>query len=43
MRMALQRARYEATRAERRYRAVDAQNRLVARNLERGVLDARLV
>src|SRR5262249_35252251 len=34
-RMALERARYEATRAERRYRAVDAENRLVARGLER--------
>ena len=33
--MALERARYEATRAERRYRAVDAENRLVARGLER--------
>jgi hypothetical protein len=34
-RMALERAGYEATRAERRYRAVDAENRLVARGLER--------
>jgi excisionase family DNA binding protein len=34
-RMAVERARYEATRAERRYRAVDAENRLVARGLER--------
>jgi DNA invertase Pin-like site-specific DNA recombinase len=34
-RLALERARYEATRAERRYRAVDAENRLVARGLER--------
>jgi hypothetical protein len=33
--MVLERARYEATRAERRYRAVDAENRLVARGLER--------
>jgi hypothetical protein len=33
--MALERARYEAARAERRYRAVDAENRLVARGLER--------
>src|SRR6266540_7539944 len=31
----VERARYEATRAERRYRAVDAENRLVARGLER--------
>lgn len=30
----LERARYEAQRAERRYRAVDAENRLVARGLE---------
>jgi hypothetical protein len=30
----VQRARYEATRAERRYLAVDAENRLVARGLE---------
>jgi len=29
-----ERARYEAQRAERRYRAVDAENRLVARGLE---------
>jgi DNA invertase Pin-like site-specific DNA recombinase len=34
-RMVVERARYEATRAERRYRAVDAENRLVARGLER--------
>jgi DNA invertase Pin-like site-specific DNA recombinase len=34
-RMAGERARYEATRAERRYRSVDAENRLVARGLER--------
>jgi DNA invertase Pin-like site-specific DNA recombinase len=34
-RLAVERARYEATRAERRYRAVDAENRLVARGLER--------
>ena len=33
--MGVERARYEATRAERRYRAVDAENRLVARGLER--------
>ena len=33
-RLALERARYEAQRAERRYRAVDPQNRLVARGLE---------
>jgi excisionase family DNA binding protein len=33
--MAVERARYNATRAERRYRAVDAENRLVARGLER--------
>ena len=30
----LEQARYEATRAERRYRAVDPENRLVARGLE---------
>ena len=30
----VQRARYDATRAERRYLAVDAENRLVARGLE---------
>lgn len=30
----VERARYEAQRAERRYRAVDAENRLVARGLE---------
>jgi len=34
-RLAVERSRYEATRAERRYRAVDAENRLVARGLER--------
>jgi len=33
-RLALERARYEAQRAERRYRAVDPENRLVARGLE---------
>jgi DNA invertase Pin-like site-specific DNA recombinase/predicted DNA-binding transcriptional regulator AlpA len=33
-RMALERAEYEAARAERRYRAVDPDNRLVARGLE---------
>jgi DNA invertase Pin-like site-specific DNA recombinase len=33
-RMAVERAQFEATRAERRYRAVDAENRLVARGLE---------
>jgi excisionase family DNA binding protein len=33
-RMAVERASYEAQRAERRYRAVDAENRLVARGLE---------
>src|SRR5580693_1623462 len=33
-RLARERARYEAQRAERRYRAVDAENRLVARGLE---------
>jgi DNA invertase Pin-like site-specific DNA recombinase len=31
----VERARYEAARAERRYRAVDPENRLVARGLER--------
>src|SRR5262249_34671613 len=31
----LERARYEAEEAERRYRAVDPENRLVARSLER--------
>jgi DNA invertase Pin-like site-specific DNA recombinase len=31
----LERARYESQEAERRYRAVDPENRLVARNLER--------
>lgn len=31
----LERARYEAQRAERQYRAVEPENRLVARNLER--------
>ena len=34
-RLAAERARYEAQRAERRYRAVDPENRLVARGLER--------
>lgn len=34
-RLGVERARYEATRAERRYRVVDAENRLVARGLER--------
>lgn len=34
-RLAVERACYEAQRAERRYRAVDAENRLVARGLER--------
>jgi DNA invertase Pin-like site-specific DNA recombinase len=33
-RLAVERARYEAQCAERRYRAVDAENRLVARGLE---------
>lgn len=33
-RLEVERARYEATRAERRYHAVDPDNRLVARNLE---------
>jgi DNA invertase Pin-like site-specific DNA recombinase/predicted DNA-binding transcriptional regulator AlpA len=33
-RMGVERAQFEATRAERRYRAVDAENRLVARGLE---------
>ncbi|MFH1602567.1 MAG: recombinase family protein [Pseudomonadota bacterium] len=33
-RLAVQRTRYEAERAERRYRAVDPENRLVARGLE---------
>lgn len=33
-RLALERAEYEAARAERRYRAVDPDNRLVARGLE---------
>jgi DNA invertase Pin-like site-specific DNA recombinase len=32
---AVERARYDATRAERRYRTVDPENRLVARGLER--------
>ena len=31
----LERARYEATRAERQYQAVEPENRLVARSLER--------
>ncbi len=34
--LAVERARYETERAERRYRAVEPENRLVARNLERG-------
>jgi len=34
-RQAAERAAYEAKRAERRYRAVDPDNRLVARGLER--------
>jgi DNA invertase Pin-like site-specific DNA recombinase len=34
-RLDVERARYEAARAERRYRAVDPDNRLVARGLER--------
>jgi predicted DNA-binding transcriptional regulator AlpA len=33
-RLAVERARYEAARAERRYRAVEPENRLVARGLE---------
>src|SRR5262249_6135067 len=33
-RLAVERARYEARRAERRYRAVDPDNRLVARGIE---------
>lgn len=33
-RLGVERARYETERAERRYRAVDAENRLVARGLE---------
>jgi len=33
-RLAVERAAYEAQRAERRYRAVDAENRLVARGIE---------
>ncbi len=33
-RLALERARYEAQRAERQYRAVEPENRLVARGLE---------
>jgi DNA invertase Pin-like site-specific DNA recombinase len=45
-RLGVERASYEASRAERRYRAVDPDNRLVARGLEReweeclGALDA---
>ncbi|WP_256473967.1 zinc ribbon domain-containing protein [Bradyrhizobium sp. 200] len=35
-RLGVERASYEASRAERRYRAVDPDNRLVARGLERG-------
>jgi len=34
-RLEVERTRYEASRAERRYRAVDPENRLVARGLER--------
>src|SRR2546429_7472778 len=34
-RLGVERAGYEAARAERRYRAVDPDNRLVARGLER--------
>lgn len=34
-RLEVERARYEASRAERRYRAVEPENRLVARGLER--------
>src|SRR5208337_3656795 len=34
-RLGVERASYEASRAERRYRAVDPDNRLVARGLER--------
>ncbi len=34
-RLEVERARYEATRAERRYRAVEPENRLVVRGLER--------
>jgi len=34
-RLGVERANYEAQRAERRYRAVDPDNRLVARGLER--------
>lgn len=34
-RLEVERARYEAQRAERRYRAIDPENRLVARGLER--------
>ncbi len=34
MRRQAEQARYAATRAERRYRAVDPENRLVARGLE---------
>ena len=33
-RLAVERARYEAERAERQYRAVEPENRLVARGLE---------
>ena len=33
-RLAVERARYEAERAQRRYRAVEPENRLVARGLE---------
>ena len=33
-RLAVERARYEVERAERRYRAVEPENRLVARGLE---------
>ena len=34
-RLGVERASFEASRAERRYRAVDPDNRLVARGLER--------
>lgn len=39
-RRAVERAEYEAQRAERRYRAVDPENRLVARGLEAGWEDS---
>ena len=41
-RLGVERANYEAQRAERRYRAVDPDNRLVARGLERDWEDRRL-